>query len=144
MDKKVLVELTAEVVAAHVSVNEMGKEELLDELDSVFQKLCALAGEEAELSAAAPVETKPAVELSQAFGKDKVYCMVCGKGFTTLKKHIATSHKLSPKDYRKKFNIPAKTALVAKNYSEQKKKIAQTLGLAEKLAEGRKKRKARK
>lgn len=143
MDKKVLVELTAEVVAAHASVNEIGREELLDELQAVFQKLCSLAGEEGEFPAV-PVETKPAVELSQAFGKDKVYCMVCGKGFTTLKKHISVSHSLSPKDYRKKFNVPTKTALVAKNYSEQKKKIAQKLGLAEKLAEGRKKRKGKK
>ena len=139
MDRKVLVELTAEVVSAHVSVNEMGRDELLDELQAVFQKLSSLAGEEGEFPAAVS-ETKPAVPLSEAFGKDKVYCMVCGKGFTTLKKHIAISHNLSPRDYRKRFNVPSKTALVAKSYSEQKKKIAQKLGLAEKLAEGRKKR----
>jgi predicted transcriptional regulator len=86
------------------------------------------------------VEEKPAVALNKAFGADKVYCMVCGKGFTTLKKHLAISHNLAPKDYRKKFNISAKTPLVARNYSESKKKIAQKLGLAEKLAEGRRKR----
>jgi len=139
MDKKVVLELTAEIVSAHASVNEMGREDLLDEIQAVFAKLSSLAGVEGgeEVS---PAEEKPAVSMNKAFGADKVYCMVCGKGFTTLKKHIAVSHNLSPKDYRKKFNVPAKTPLVARKYSEAKKKIAQKLGLAEKLAEGRKKR----
>jgi predicted transcriptional regulator len=139
MEKKVVIELTAEIVSAHASVNEMSREDLLDEIQAVFAKLSSLAGVEGA-EAAAPAEEKPAVPLNKAFGSDKVYCMVCAKGFTTLKKHLAISHNLTPKDYRKKFNVPTKTPLVARNYSEAKKKIAQKLGLAEKLAEGRKKR----
>ena len=139
MEKKVVIELTAEIVSAHASVNEMSREDLLDEIQAVFAKLSSLAGVEGA-EAAAPAEEKPAVPLNKAFGADKVYCMVCGKGFTTLKKHLAISHNFTPKDYRKKFNVPTKTPLVARNYSEAKKKIAQKLGLAEKLAEGRKKR----
>lgn len=139
MDKRIVIELTAEIVSAHASVNEMSKEDLLAEIQAVFAKLSSLAGTEGA-EAAAPAEEKPAVPLNKAFGADKVYCMVCGKGFTTLKKHLAINHNLSPKDYRKKFNIPTKTALVARSYSESKKKIAQKLGLAAKLAEGRKKR----
>jgi len=46
MDKKALLELTTDIVSAHASVNEMGKEELLEELQSVFQKLMSLAGSE--------------------------------------------------------------------------------------------------
>jgi predicted transcriptional regulator len=118
----------------------MGREELLDEIQEVFQKLNALVGVEGEAAADVVGEVKPAIPLNAAFGAEQVFCMECGKGFTTLKKHIAVSHNLSPKDYRKKFNIPAKTPLVARNYSEAKKKIALKLGLAEKLAAGRKKR----
>ena len=140
MDKRILVELTTEIVSAHASVNEMGREELLDEIQEVFQKLNALVGVEGEATAGVVEEVKPAIPLNAAFGAEQVFCMECGKGFTTLKKHIAVSHNLSPKDYRKKYNIPAKTPLVARNYSEAKKKIALKLGLAEKLAAGRKKR----
>lgn len=138
MEKKVVIELTAEIVSAHASVNEMSREDLLDEIQAVFAKLNSLAGLEAG-EAEAPGEVKPAVPVNKAFGADKVYCLECGKGFTTLKKHLAVSHNQSPKDYRKKFNIPTKTPLVARNYSEAKKKMAQKLGLAEKLAAGRKK-----
>ncbi len=140
MDKKILIELTAEIVSAHASVNEMGKEELLDEMQAVFQKLLGLAGSEAEEDETSSPEFKPAVPVNKAFGADKVVCLVCGKPFTTLKKHIAVSHQMAPKDYRKAFGIPSKTALVARKYSEAKKKIALEKGLAEKLAEGRKNR----
>lgn len=140
MNKKALLELTTDIVSAHASVNEMGKEELLEEMQAVFQKLLSLAGEEGEEGGATPGEFKPAVPVNKAFGSDKVVCLVCGKGFTTLKKHIAVSHGMTPKEYRKAFGVPPKTPLVARKYSEAKKKIAQERGLAAKLAEGRKKK----
>lgn len=139
MDKRVMIELTTEIVSSHASVNEMSREDLLDEIQAVFAKLSSLAGTEGA-EEPVPAEVKPAVPVNKAFGADKVFCLECGKGFTTLKKHLAISHNLSPKDYRKKYKIPTKTPLVARNYSESKKKIAQKLGLAAKLAEGRKKR----
>jgi len=140
MEKKVIVELTTDIVSAHASVNEMTREDLLDEIQAVFQKLNSLVGAEGEALGAVAQEVKPAIPLDAAFGPEKVFCMECGKGFTTLKKHLAISHNMTPKDYRKKFKVPSKTPLVARNYSEAKKKIAQKLGLAEKLAEGRRKR----
>ncbi|HEY3489346.1 MAG TPA: MucR family transcriptional regulator [Candidatus Deferrimicrobiaceae bacterium] len=144
MDKKVLIELTAEIVSAHASVSEMNQDGLLSEIQAVFQKLNGLAGGEEEEVVAVPGEVKAVMPMDQAFGAEKVFCMVCGKGFTTLKKHIMVSHQMNPKQYRKAFNIPTKMALVSRNYSESKKKIAQKLGLADKLAEGRKKRAANK
>ena len=143
MDKKVLIELTAEIVSAHASVSEMNQDALLGEIQAVFQKLNGLAGGEEELVVAAPGEVKAVMPMDQAFGAEKVFCMICGKGFTTLKKHIGVSHQMTPKQYRKAFNIPTKVALVSRNYSESKKKIAQKLGLADKLAEGRRKRAAK-
>jgi predicted transcriptional regulator len=140
MDKKLLVELTAEIVSAHASVNEMGTEELLGEMQAVYQKLMGLAGTDVEEVAGAGQELKPAVPVNKAFGADKVFCLVCGKAFTTLKKHIAVSHQMTPKEYRKAFGIPTKTPLVARKYSEAKRKVAQEKGLAAKLAEGRKRR----
>lgn len=140
MDKKVLIELTTEIVSAHASVNEMKREDLLDEIQAVFQKLSSLVGVEGDALAEGPGEVKPAIPVHAAFGSDKVYCMECGKGFTTLKKHLAVAHSQTPKEYRKKFGVPAKTPLVARKYSESKKRIAQKLGLADKLAAGRKKR----
>ncbi len=145
MDKRLLLQLTADIVASHASMNEMGQEDLLAEIDRVYQKLASLAGEEvAEQEAAAPAEEaeveappKPAVPLEAAFGKEKIFCMVCGKGMKTLKRHLTTAHGLKPGQYRRMFGIPAGTPLVARDYSEARKKMAEKLNLAERLVEAR-------
>jgi predicted transcriptional regulator len=146
MDKKALIEMTAEIVASHASLNAMSQEDLLGEIGQVFQKLSSLTdGTEMVLEEAKTAEQdavpSAAVPLEAAFGADKVFCMVCGKGMKTLKRHLSTAHGLKPGQYRKQYNIPAGTPLVAKNYSEARKKMAQKLNLAERLVKARAARK---
>ncbi len=144
MDKKSLLQMTVDIVASHASMNEISKDDLLLEIDMVFNKLAVLSGGEelvAEavtiVEAEAPVEVKPAVPLEAAFGSDKVFCMVCGKGMKTLKRHISTAHGMKPGQYRKQFGIPSGTPLVAKMYSDQRKSMAKNLNLAERLVKAR-------
>ena len=143
MDKRMLLQMTADIVASHASMNELGKEDLLGEIDQVYKKLAGLAGDmeveevEVEQAPADAEEMSAAVPLEAAFGADKVFCMVCGKGMKTLKRHLSTAHDMKPGQYRKAFGIPAGTPLVAKNYSEARKKMAQDLNLAERLVKAR-------
>ena len=143
MDKRMLLQMTADIVASHASMNELGKEDLLGEIDQVYKKLAGLAGDmevedvEVEEAPAEAEELTAAVPLEAAFGAEKVFCMVCGKGMKTLKRHLSTSHDMKPGQYRKAFNIPAGTPLVAKDYSEARKKMAQDLNLAERLVKAR-------
>ena len=138
MDKRFLVQMTADIVAAHASANEMGQGDLLQEIDIVFRKLSSLheAGEVGqEPEAGRP--PKPAVPLAAAFGAEKVFCMVCGQGMKTLKRHLGTAHQMKPGQYRRAFNVPAGKPLVARNYSEARKKMAADLNLAERLVKAR-------
>ncbi|HSH71152.1 MAG: MucR family transcriptional regulator [Deferrisomatales bacterium] len=143
MDKRMLLQMTADIVASHASMNELGREDLLGEIDQVYKKLAGLAGDmevgefEAEETQAEPEALAAAVPLEAAFGAEKVFCMVCGKGMKTLKRHLSTAHDMKPGQYRKAFDIPAGTPLVAKNYSEARKKMAQDLNLAERLVKAR-------
>ncbi|MBE0618725.1 MAG: MucR family transcriptional regulator [Proteobacteria bacterium] len=144
MDKRLLLQMTADIVASHASMNELTQADLLGEIDQVYAKLAGLSGGiegEAELTMEiVPAEAekiKPAVPLDAAFGSDKVFCMVCGKGMKTLKRHLATAHDMKPGQYRKAFGIPAGTALVAREYSEARKRMAKDLNLAERLVEAR-------
>lgn len=73
----------------------------------------------------------------KAFGKDKVYCMICGQGMTTLTRHLKTAHGLKPGQYRKQFGIPSSQSLAAKNYSESRRQMAIDRGLGDKLAKAR-------
>ena len=145
MDKRTLLALTADIVSSHASVNELTQTDLLAEIQNVFAKLSALAGDESVecvafesgVSEEEVLPAAPAVPLEAAFGADKVFCMVCGKGMKTLKRHLSTAHDLKPGQYRKQFGIPSGTPLVAKDYSEARKKMAKDLNLADGLAKAR-------
>ena len=142
-----IIELTSDIVAAHASNTPMTKEEMLAEIKEVFSTLMALDQmESAGLLEVTETETgaeeKPAISKRKAFGKDKIYCMICNKGFTTLKRHLRTAHEMSAKDYRVKFGISAGTPLAAKNYSEGRRQMALDRGLADNLAKAREAKKA--
>ncbi len=143
MDSTTLVAMTADIVASHASMNEMSMDSLIAEIQNVYAKLAGLAGVEGvetvatSEAAAEAAPLKPAVPLEAAFGADKVFCMVCGQGMKTLKRHLATSHDMKPGQYRKAFGVPAGTPLVARDYSEKRKKMAQDLNLAAGLAKAR-------
>lgn len=130
-----ILEMAAEIVAAHASTTNMTKEELVAELTEVYAALSSLEkGEAVEVSAD---DQGPAVSRKKAFGKDKIICMICGKGMKTLARHLKTSHDMSAAEYRKQFDIPRSQSLAAKNYSESRRQMAIDRGLGEKLAKAR-------
>jgi predicted transcriptional regulator len=132
-----LLEMAVEIVAAHASTTNMSKEELIAEISSVYQALSALDKGEAVSAEAPTEEAAPAISMKKAFGKDKVTCMICGKGMKTLTRHLKTAHDLKPGQYRKQFGIPRTQSLAARNYSESRRQMALDRGLGEKLAKAR-------
>lgn len=140
-----LIELTAQIVSAHLSNQQMSSDEMLLELQKVHASLKAL-------EAGSPIGTEtlsfteaPRLTVKQAFKKDEVICMVCGKGgFKTLKRHLAQAHDLKPGQYRKQFNIPSSISLTAKSYSESRRQTAIDKGLGDGLAKARETRAAKK
>ena len=132
-----LIEMAAAIVTSHASKTQMTKEELLSELSEVHGALNSLERGEVVSPVVEEEEEKPVVSRKKAFGKDKVYCMICGKGFKTLSRHLKSSHDMSAKDYRKQFDIPNSQSLAAKNYSESRRQMAVDRGLADNLAKAR-------
>jgi len=115
----------------------MSKEELVAEISGVYQALLAIEKGESFATETSAAETAPAISKKKAFGKDKVLCMICGKGMKTLTRHIKTAHALTPAQYRKQFGIPRSQSLAAKSYSESRRQMALDRGLGEKLAKAR-------
>lgn len=131
-----IMEMAADIIAAHASTTPMSKEELIAELNEVHSALSAL--EKGEVAEPEKVEEEaPAVSRKKAFGKDKIYCMICGKGFKTLSRHLKTAHDMTAAEYRKQFDIPRSQSLASKNYSETRRKMAVERGLADNLAKAR-------
>jgi len=131
-----ILEMAAEIVAAHASTTNMTKEELVAELSEVYNALNNLEKGEA-VAEVAPEEQGPVVTRKKAFGKDKIFCMICGKGMKTLSRHLKTSHDMSASDYRKQFDIPRSQSLASKSYSEKRRQMAIDRGLGENLAKAR-------
>jgi len=133
-----LLEMAAEIVAAHASSTSLTKEELIAELSEIHKALAAL--EKGEAVTAEVVEEAagaPAISRKKAFGKDKVVCMLCGKEMKTLARHLKTSHGMKPGEYRKQFDIPRTQPLAARSYSESRRQMAVERGLGENLAKAR-------
>ncbi len=132
-----LLELTASIVSAHASMNEMTGDELLQQIQKIYKSLQQLdtgiqSGEVATESKA------PTISLKKAFQADQVICMICGKsGMKALTRHLSTVHEMKPRDYRKQFGIPSSQSLTAKNFSEARRKMANERGLADNLAKAR-------
>jgi len=132
-----LIQLTADLVSAHASNTQMTGEELYQEIEKVYASLKAL---ENGTLVETPEQPKQ-MTIKQAFKKDEVFCMICGKSFKTLKRHIAMVHDLKPGQYRKQFGIPSSQSLVAKSYSESRRQSAIDKGLGAGLEKARQTRK---
>ncbi len=131
-----ILEMAADIVAAHASTTNMTKEELVSELAEVYNALNSLEKGEAIIETVTE-EQGPVVSRKKAFGKEKIYCMICGRGMKTLSRHLKTSHDMTASDYRKQFDIPRTQSLASKNYSETRRQMAIDRGLGEKLAKAR-------
>jgi predicted transcriptional regulator len=132
-----LLELTTDIVTSHASVSAMSTEDLIQEIQKVYNTLQNLEKGETVVSTAEEPKA-PQLTLKKAFQADQVMCMICGKGgMKTLARHLAQMHGMKPGAYRKQFGIPSGQALTAKNFSEARKKMAQDRGLADNLAKAR-------
>jgi predicted transcriptional regulator len=133
-----LIELTAQIVSAHLSNQQMTSDEMFQELQKVYTSLKALEAGSPIDTESSTVTEAPKLTFKQAFKKDEVICMVCGKGgFKTLKRHLGQAHQLTPRQYRKQFSIPSTQKLAAKSYSESRRQTAIDKGLGEGLAKFR-------
>ncbi|KAF0221127.1 MAG: MucR family transcriptional [Geobacteraceae bacterium] len=138
-----LLEMASEIVSSHASTSAMTTDELLQEIQKVYTALKKL-----EVSEGIIVEVeepqKVTISVKDAFKKNEVICMVCGKGgMKTLARHLAKSHDLKPGEYRKQYGIPRTQALAAKAFSESRRQMAMERGLADNLAKAREVRAAK-
>ncbi|MCY0146305.1 MucR family transcriptional regulator [Hoeflea sp. G2-23] len=124
----ILIELTAEIVAAYVSNNSVAANDLPNVISQVH---AALGG------ATTPVEEvvekpKPAVPVRRSVQNDYLICLEDGQKFKSLKRHLMTHYGLTPEQYREKWELPADYPMVAPSYAEARSRLAKEMGLGQK------------
>ena len=120
--------LAAEVVAAHVANNTVAAEDLPKLIQDVHRAL-ANAG-----TATANPQADPAVPIKKSVLADHLVCLECGKSFSMLKRHLATDHQLTPEQYRQKWRLPSSYPVVAPDYAKVRSTLAKKIGLGRKAA----------
>jgi len=130
MADETLLELTADIVASHVSNNSVSVGDLPTLIRSVHGALQALGN----TPAAPEIELKPAVPIRSSIKPDYIVSLESGKKMKMLKRYLQTNYGMTPDDYRKKWGLPADYPMVAPNYAEQRAALAVKIGLGRKPA----------
>ena len=131
---EMLITLTADIVAAHVSNNSVAVSDLPVLIGNVHQALAGLSSG----TAAPQVAPEPAVPIRLSVKKDYIVCLDDGKKLKMLKRHLMTHYGMTPDDYRAKWGLPADYPMVAPAYAEQRRVLAKAIGLGRAPGSGRK------
>jgi predicted transcriptional regulator len=123
--EEVLVSLTADIVSAHVSHNNVAVEDLPALIQNVHGALAGLSsGTSPEVA-----RPEPAVSVRASVKPDYLICLEDGRKLKMLRRHLMTHYNLTPEQYRAKWNLPADYPMVAPNYAEQRRSLAKKIGL---------------
>jgi len=120
-----LLGLTSEIVAAHVSNNEVSVSELPSLIEQVYKTLSATA-RGGETTQDKPV---PAVSVKKSVTPDYIICLEDGKKLKMLKRHLKTAYNMTPEEYRERWGLGPDYPMVAPNYARQRSKLAKQIGL---------------
>lgn len=128
MSDQQLIELTAEIVAAHVSNNEIAAVDVPELIQTVYSALVRTA----EPAPAATAPQEPAVSVRASIKPDYIVCLEDGAKLKMLKRYLRSRFDMSPEDYRRKWGLPRDYPMVAPNYAEQRRSLAHAIGLGRK------------
>ena len=137
---EMLITLTSDIVAAHVSNNDVSVDEVPTLIANVYSALSGLGSAE-PAPAARP---DPAVSVRSSVKKDHLVCLDCGKKMKMLKRHLSTEHGMTPDEYRARWDLANDYPMVAPDYADTRRDLAVKIGLGRKPGQprGRKKKSA--
>lgn len=129
MAQDLLVTLTVDIVAAHVSNNAVPAADLPALIEGVYGALNQAVAPAPEPQ---PEELRPAVSIRHSVKPDYLVCLEDGKKMKMLKRHLANRYNMTPEQYRARWNLPADYPMVAPAYAEKRRELAKAIGLGRK------------
>lgn len=125
-NRRDLVDLATEIVAAYVSANPLAREELPALIRTVHSALRDVVSAPHVTAATAQ---EPAVTIKKSITPDYIICLEDGKKFKSLKRHLRTKYSQTPDQYREKWGLPYDYPMVAPNYAKERSTLAKRSGL---------------
>jgi predicted transcriptional regulator len=122
--KETLITLTSDIVAAHVSNNNVTVDDVPTLIRNVYGALAGLGS-----ATQAEAKLEPAVSIRASVKPDYIVCLEDGKKLKMLKRYLKTNFNLTPDEYRARWNLPADYPMVAPAYAEKRRELAKQIGL---------------
>jgi predicted transcriptional regulator len=119
--------LTAQIVSAHLSKNNVAPDALPALIQDVYRTLANVGREPAQAD-----KPQPAVPVKKSIVPDHIICLEDGKKLKMLKRHLKTSFNMTPDQYRERWGLPADYPMVAPNYASHRSSLAKKIGLGTK------------
>jgi predicted transcriptional regulator len=119
--------LTAQIVSAHLSKNNVAPDALPALIQEVYRTLANVGREPAQAD-----KPQPAVPVKKSIFPDHIICLEDGKKLKMLKRHLKTSFNMTPDQYRERWGLPADYPMVAPNYASHRSSLAKKIGLGTK------------
>lgn len=143
MDKK-LFELAVDLVKAQLSVSTMSSEDMEHALLRVYNALHRMRraeddGKPVPLSGGVSeslfiqMDSSQPIDPQRSIQEDKVTCLECGAEFRQITANHLRTHRLTPKEYKRKWGFPLKQALAARVLTKLRSRAAKKRGLPVKL-----------
>lgn len=132
-----ILKMVTEIVAAFVSKNPVAPGDLPVIIKNVHATLVGMAGAGTEPAAGA---RRPAVPVKKSVTADYIVCLEDGKKLKMLKRYLRTRYKLSPDEYRARWNLPPDYPMVAPGYAKRRSDFAKQIGLGQGTAAKRRRR----
>ena len=118
------------MVAAFVGNNHVTLEQIPQVVAAFTAEADKLIGvTTVEAAPAEPEKVQPFTTVRKSITPDYLISLFDGKKFKSLKRYLATSHNMSPAEYRAYFNLPADYPMVAPNYAAHRSELAKRIGL---------------
>ena len=127
-----ILKLVTEIVSAYVSKNPVPADQLPAIIKNVHATLGGFAGSANDRA----LPRAPAVPVKKSVHDDYIVCLEDGKRLKMLKRYLRSRYKLSPGEYRERWNLPPNYPMVAPNYAQKRSDFAKKIGLGK--GEGRK------
>lgn len=125
-----LIELTADIVTAHIANNTVSTGEVPTLITTVHEALKAVG--EPKLRVEDESSPTPKVSVRASIKPDYLVCMECSSKQVMLRRHLRTAHSMTPPEYRERFGLAHDYPMASPNYSAKRRDMAQAIGLGRK------------
>ena len=124
-DADVVLKYTSQIVASFLQATPTSTDQLSLVIQEVHRTVADLHNR--KLQSDSP--QNPAIPVEQSITPDHIICLEDGLKFKMLKKHLMAKYKLTPEEYRQKWDLPPEYPMVAPNYATKRQQLAKASGL---------------